>query len=169
MIFVFRIISTARKWSLEQGNVFTGVCLSTARGLCPSMHHRSHDRGVSIQGGLCPRGAHLCPGGSLFREGLCPGRVSVQGQSRSRGGGGGLSLSGRLSVQGDPETETPHMVMSGWYASYGVQGRYLCRDSMKKMTCENWKERERTSYYTKSVFLLQTHTKLKTTNIQVQL
>ena len=50
-------------------------------GLCPSMHHRSHDQGVSVQGVSIQEG--LCPGGSLSREGmgLCPGRgwVSVQG------------------------------------------------------------------------------------------
>ena len=38
---------TARKWSLGQGNVFTGVCLSTQ------------------EGGLCPRGGGLCLGKSL--------------------------------------------------------------------------------------------------------
>ena len=37
-------------------------------GLCPSMHHRSHDQ-VCL-GGLCPGG--LCPGGSLS------GRVSIR-------------------------------------------------------------------------------------------
>ena len=73
-------------------------------GLCPSMHHRSHDQGVSVQGvsvqwvsiwGSQSGGSLsgvLCPGGSLSRwslssgslsgglcpEGLCPG-VSVQG------------------------------------------------------------------------------------------
>ena len=63
-------------------------------GLCPSMHHMSHDRGVSPRGGLCPDG-NLCPGGlhlgsfclggsSLSRSmgGFCPG-VSVQGGSLS--------------------------------------------------------------------------------------
>ena len=52
-------------------------------GLCPSMHHRSHDQGV-------------CPGGSLSR------RVSVQR---------GLCPDGSLSrgslCQGDPQTENP--------------------------------------------------------------
>ena len=37
---------------LRQGNAFTPVCHSVHRGLCPSMHHRSHDQGegVSVQG-----------------------------------------------------------------------------------------------------------------------
>ena len=38
-------IITARKQSLGQGNVFTGVCLFTWRGWLPSMHNRSHDHG----------------------------------------------------------------------------------------------------------------------------
>ena len=51
------VIFTARK-DVCEGRVFTGVCLSTGRGLCP--------------GGLCPGG--LCPGGlcPLFPGGLCP-------------------------------------------------------------------------------------------------
>ena len=52
-------------------------------GLCPSIHHRSHD-----QGGLCPGG-----GG-----GFCPGGVSV---------GGGIS------VQGVSVSETPCTITSG--------------------------------------------------------
>ena len=78
---------------LWQGNVFTPVCHSVHGGcLCPSMHHRSHDRGVSVKGGLCPGGSlsrgslsgrslcpgSLCPGVSLS-EGLCLGGVSVLG------------------------------------------------------------------------------------------
>ena len=82
-------VSTARKRSLGQGNVFTGVCLSTG-GLCPSMHHRSLDQGVcpggSLSMGLCPVGSlpwgGLCPGGLCLgvsvQGGLCPGRVSVR-------------------------------------------------------------------------------------------
>ena len=77
------------------------VILFTGGGLCPSMHHRSHDQGVlcpggvsvqgrvsvqggvSVQGVLCPGG--FCPGGSLS-GGLCPGgslsrEVSVWGVS----------------------------------------------------------------------------------------
>ena len=58
-----RLIVTARKWRLGQGNVFTGVCLSTEGGWLHSMHHRSHDqgggsasRGVGLHGGLRPGG-----------------------------------------------------------------------------------------------------------------
>ena len=47
-------------------------------GLCPSMHHRSHD-----QGGLCPGGS-LSKGvsvqGVLYLGGLCPGE-SLSGGS----------------------------------------------------------------------------------------
>ena len=60
-----------------EGNVFTGVCLSTG--------------GFSVQGeGLCPRGVSV-KGGSLSR-----GKVSVEGLS---GGGGCLS---RKSLSGRP-------------------------------------------------------------------
>ena len=52
---------TAAKQSLEQGNIFTGVFLST-RGWLASMHHRSHDQG----------GLHL-------RGGRHRGRVCIQG------------------------------------------------------------------------------------------
>ena len=87
---------------LWQRNVFTPVCHSVHRGgLCPSMHHRSHDQGVPVQG------RDLCPGGSLSGSGL--GGVSVQGVS-VQGGlcPGGLHLGDR----------DPHTVTSGWYASY---------------------------------------------------
>ena len=76
------------------------------------MHHRSHDQGVSVQGGLCPRGSlsrGLCLGwslsrgslGSLCSGGLCLGRslsreVSVWGVSVQEGG----PLSRGISVQG---------------------------------------------------------------------
>ena len=64
-------------------------------GLCPIVHHRSHDRWVSVQGGLCLGGSFsrgLCSGGSLSKGGLCPG--------------------------GFPVRETPCMVMRGRYTSY---------------------------------------------------
>ena len=66
----------------RQGNVLhLSVSHSVHRGLCPIMHHRSHDRwslsrrgvsvqGVSVQWGLCS--------GVLCLGGLCPG-VSVWG------------------------------------------------------------------------------------------
>ena len=78
------------------GNVmFSQACVKNSihrGGLCPSMHHRSHDwgsqsRAASVQGSLCPgeslsRGVSvqgsLCPGESLSNGGLCPG-VSVWG------------------------------------------------------------------------------------------
>ena len=53
--------------------------------LCPSMHHRSHDQGVSVHEGLCPRGVSVR--GSLSMEG-----VSVHG-------GESLSIEG-VSVHG---------------------------------------------------------------------
>ena len=84
--------------------------------LCPSMYHRSHDQGISVQGGLCSirsvsRGSvsrGSVSGGSLSKGGLCPEGVSVQ---RSLCPGGlcleWVSIQG-VSVQGDfPQTETP--------------------------------------------------------------
>ena len=106
-------------------------------GLCPSMHHRSHDQGVSVQGvsfwrslsrGSLSRGVSVqvvsvqgrfCPRGSLSGgspsrgvsvQGVCPGRgVSVQGGSLSEG----ISV-WRGLCQGD----LPRMVMHGRHASY---------------------------------------------------
>ena len=50
---------------LGQANVFTSVCDSVNRGIsCPNMHHRSHDQGVSVQGGLY-QGWSLCPVGGV--------------------------------------------------------------------------------------------------------
>ena len=109
---------------LWQGNIFTHVCQSfcSQRGLCPNMHYRSMIRG-SLSGGSLSGGG-LCPRGSLSRgslswrdlcpEGLCPGG------SLSCGG-----LSGRweelcpggLSRE-TPQTDTPHTVTCGRYASY---------------------------------------------------
>ena len=60
-------------------------------GLCPSMHHRSHDWGVSAQGGLCP-------GGSLSRGGLCQGDPPGE--------------------RPPPRERLPCTVTSGRYASY---------------------------------------------------
>ena len=100
----------------------TCVSFCSQRGLCPSMHHRSHDQGglcplgslsmgvsvqgVSVHGGLCPGGLFLevsvqgghCPGGSVWevsvQGGLCP-----RGLSRKGGlcPGGGLCPRGYLS------------------------------------------------------------------------
>ena len=93
---------------LWQGNVFTSGCQQSCpqRGLCPSMHHRSHDWGVSVQGGLCLGG--LCPGRSLSR-GLCLGSlsrgvsvwgVSVQGSLCLGVSVQGVSVWGSLSREG---------------------------------------------------------------------
>ena len=72
-------------------------------GLCPSMHHRSHDQGSlcpggSLSGGGALLGGSLSGGGSVSRRGLCPGEVSVR--------------------------ETLRMVMIGRYASYW--NAFLC-------------------------------------------
>ena len=56
-------VITARKLSLGQGNVFTGVYLSQGRWLLTSMHHRSHDQHLG--------GGGLHPGGSASRGGVC--------------------------------------------------------------------------------------------------
>ena len=45
------------KWSLGQGNVFRGVCLSKG-GWSPSMHHWSHDWGSASNGGSAFRDLH---------------------------------------------------------------------------------------------------------------
>ena len=90
---------------LRQGNVFTPafqlLCSRGGRGLCPSMHHRSHD-----QGGLCP-------GRSLSGRSLSRVSLSVQGVSVW----GSLSRGGDL-CPGPPLTETLHTVTRGQYASY---------------------------------------------------
>ena len=59
-----------RKRSPGQGNIFTSVCHSVHEeggrgqdGWLPSMHHRSHDQGVCIQG--------VCISGSLHHGGVC--------------------------------------------------------------------------------------------------
>ena len=73
-------IFTARKRSLGQGNVFTGVCLSTVGGISLPACIRGHmiegslSRGVSVQGvsvqggALCPNKGGLCPGASYGNE-----------------------------------------------------------------------------------------------------
>ena len=118
---------TTHKQSLGQGNVFTPVCHFVHRGdLCPSMHHSSHDRGVFVQGSLCPEEGSLSRGEISVQVDLCPGsfclEVSVQGVSVW---GGGLCLWGSLSVGvfvwGVSVREIPpfgNVVMSGWYVSY---------------------------------------------------
>ena len=81
---------------------FTPVCDSVHRGvLCPGMHHRSHDQGVSVQG-VSVQGRVSVQGGFSVQGGLCPGG-SLSGGSLPRG-----------SMLGRP----PSMVTSRWYASY---------------------------------------------------
>ena len=61
----------ARERSFEQGNVFTGVCLSTGGGLSP-VGKGPASRGVCLQGGgLHPRG--LQQGEVCIQGGLHPG------------------------------------------------------------------------------------------------
>ena len=100
--------------------MFLQLCVILFTGaLCPSMHHRSHDRGSLFRGSMS-RGVSvweslsggslsgvsvqgeggLCPGGIFVQGDLCPGGVSVQG-SLCPGAlcpGGGLCLG--VSVQG---------------------------------------------------------------------
>ena len=82
-------IITARKRSLGQGNVFTPVCHSVHGGWGGGVSVPGRITGRMIGGGLCPRGTmsggrgDLCPRGSVARGvsvqgGLCPRRVSVQ-------------------------------------------------------------------------------------------
>ena len=47
-------------------------------GLCPSMHHRSHDWGVSVQGVLVGGWVGLCPGGYLSMVGSLSRGISVR-------------------------------------------------------------------------------------------
>ena len=97
-----------------EGNVFTGVCLSTGGGVL-SLSRGVSVWGVSVQGSVCPgrclsRGClsreslskgGLCPGGSLFR-GLFPVGLCL-----------GESLSGGLCHK------DLRSVMSSWqYTSY---------------------------------------------------
>ena len=67
-------------------------------GLCPSIHHRSHDQGGLVKGGLCLSVQRdLCPGESLSRG------VSVRGASAQGGGWRsvfGISVRGEVSVWG---------------------------------------------------------------------
>ena len=116
--------------------MFLQLCVILFTGaLCPSMHHRSHDRGSlfrgsmsrgvsvweSLSGGSLSRGSlsrgvsvwGLCPGerGSLSRGDLCPGgslsRGSLcPGESLSRGVSvQELSVQGVVSVWGSQSKE----------------------------------------------------------------
>ena len=70
------LVITPCKRSLGQGNVFTGVCLSTGEG--PLYDVTSCLTPMFLLGGLCPW-SHVPSRGFLSRAGLCPARgVYVQ-------------------------------------------------------------------------------------------
>ena len=110
--------------------IFLHLCviLFTVGGggsLCPSMHHRSHEKRGSLSRGSLSMGVSrrsLSMGVSVkgvFVQGASVCGVSVKGISIQGGGicpGEGLCL--------DPQTETPHIVTSGWHASYW--NAFLC-------------------------------------------
>ena len=91
--------------------MFLHLCVILfTEGLCPSMHHRSHDRGFCVPGSMSTRSlstGSLSRGGSLS-GGLCLGAsvqgASVQGDSvwgsLSKGSLSRASLSMVVSVQG---------------------------------------------------------------------
>ena len=74
--FIFFI--TARKQSLGQGDMFTGVCLSTGGCLVP-WGWGAWSRGVPAPGGLVPRGA--------CSRGVWSGGVPGPGEVPAWGGG----------------------------------------------------------------------------------
>ena len=101
------------------------VILFTGGVSDPSMHHRSHDQGISVRSflsrGSLSRGSlsmGLCPWGSLSMRGHCPwgflSRKSLSGGSLSGGSLSRGSLSGGLCLGG----LWSHMVKSEWCASY---------------------------------------------------
>ena len=102
------------------GKVMSPVCQSFfSQGvLCPSMHHRSHDWGVSVQGGLCL--GCLCQGGGVSRGFSVQGGVSVRGVSvgcsLARRGLCWGSLSGRVSAREISPTVTSRRYPSHWNA-----------------------------------------------------
>ena len=100
--FLAKEVFTARKRSLGQGNVFTGICLSTGGGLA-SQNQKLHDQGASASSrGVC------------IRRGLHPGRGLDRPPSRYMGYYGIRSTSGRyasywnaflLSVSNQPHVQ----------------------------------------------------------------
>ena len=78
-------IFTTRKRSLGQGNVFKRVCHSVHSGWLPNLHHRSHDQGVCIQGGLPTRqeGGSASSGVGQTPLGLSTGGLHPEGLGRS--------------------------------------------------------------------------------------
>ena len=98
----FKFITT-RKRSLGQGNIFTGVCLSTGGGGACS-------RGVPAPWGV------PAPGGCLVQEGGCSGGCLLWGVPAPGGGGawsGGCLVWGCLV-----ETPPQDGYCCGWYTSY---------------------------------------------------
>ena len=91
MLCMNKLVITARKRSLGQGNIFTSVCHS----FCPG-GGCLHPGGSASQRGLHPEGSafrgRLHPGestsrGSTSRAGSSSREVCIQGGSPSRGGG----------------------------------------------------------------------------------
>ena len=82
MIIVIVSVITARKRNLGQGNMFTGVCLSTEGGAW------SGGSGLLWGGGAYSRGVPGPGGGCLVWEGLLPGGAC------SQWGGEGVCLVG---------------------------------------------------------------------------
>ena len=93
--FGISCIFTARKRSLGQGNMFTGVCLSTGRVPAPG-------------GGACCRGVWSW-GGCLLREGACLG---------GSGHGGVPAPGGCLLWEGGLVETPPDDYCCGRYASF---------------------------------------------------
>ena len=71
---IHRRLITARKRSLGQGNMFTGVCLSTGGGVSAPRGVHGPGGCVCYQGDVCSRGVCsrgcMVPGGCLLRGGL---------------------------------------------------------------------------------------------------
>ena len=88
----------------------------------PSMHHRSHDHGVCIQGGSASRGS---PSGGLHLEGSASRRVCIQGFCIREGGlhpeG---SASRRVCIQGvlhpGVSASIPHQILQDTVNERGV-------------------------------------------------
>ena len=113
------MVITARKRNCSKVMfLHPSISHSVHGGLCPSMHHRSRDWGLSVQGGVgvsvqqggqCPGGESLSSSGVSVQEGdLCPGVLCLEGlcpvgflsgEGRSLSGGGGLCWG---VCQGDP-------------------------------------------------------------------
>ena len=117
----------ARKRSLGQGNIFTGMCQS----FCPWRGGSQYDvtfclaawSHVPSRGVLCawlhvPSRGSLSKGtfskGVSVQEGLCLGSLST-----------GISVQGAL-CQGNPGQRPPCTVKSKWYTSYWNALLFLC-------------------------------------------